>query len=103
MTLLNTIILVHDNSSISPPLITTREYGNWLEEEFDASLFQGSTGNSIFMRTRKDDGTSVLEKHPGTRIGAFFDKLKPLEPGLNSYFVLEQSKVIERLVKLKLA
>ena len=54
------------------------------------------------MKSVKADGERVLEKHPGTKIGSYFDKAKISNPELKSWFILENSKCIDRLAKLKL-
>ena len=96
--LLNTFVLVHNDHIISPVLTTTREYGNWLEKVFDSSI----CNMELYMKSVKAEGERVLEKHPGTRIGNYFDKVKLSDPKYKSWFILEQSKCLDRLVKLKL-
>ena len=97
--MLNTFQLVDKNRVISPILVTTREYGNWLETVFDSSI----CNMELYLSTVKEDGKRVLEKHPGTRIGDYFNKTQLTGSEYKSWFILEGSKCIDRLVKLKLA
>lgn len=95
---LNTFQLVDKDRVISPILTTTREYGNWLETVFDNSICD----MELYMKSVKASGERVLEKHPGTRIGNYFDKTKLSNPEYKSWFILEDSRCIDKLVKLKL-
>lgn len=97
--MLNTFQLVEKDRVVSPILTTTREYGNWLETVFDQSICD----MELYMRSKKAGGDVVLEKHPGTRIGAYFDKITPTKTEYKSWFILENSKAIDRIVKLQLA
>lgn len=96
---LNTFVLVNKDRVISPVLTTTREYGDWLEKVFDSAI----CNPELYMKSVKKDGERTLEKHPGTRIGNFFDKTPVRSNDLKSWFILQESAVMERLVKLKLA
>lgn len=96
---LNTFVLVNKDRVISPVLTTTREYGNWLEEVFDSSI----CNMELYMKSVKKSGERTLEKHPGTRIGKFFDDASVHDISYKSWFALQDSAVMERLVKLKLA
>ena len=69
---IQTFVLVHDNEVISPALVTIREYGRWFEETFDEYTSQ----MELYMKSVKKGGESVLEWHPGTRIGKYFDTVK---------------------------
>lgn len=95
--MLNTFVLVNKDEIISPPLVTTREYGNWLETVFDSSI----CNMELYMKTIKS-GERVLEKHPGTRIGLYFDKIKVYNDIYRCWYILDGSKIIDRLAKLKL-
>lgn len=97
--MLNTFQLVDKNRVISPILTTTREYGNWLETVFDNSICQ----IELYIPSIKEDGKKVLEKHPGTKIGNYFDKASISNSEYKSWFILEESKCIDKLVRLKLA
>lgn len=97
--ILNTFQLVNKDQVISPILTTTREYGNWLEKVFDTSI----CNMELYMKSVKKDGERTLEKHPGTKIGAFFDKTEVHSSDLKSWFIEQDSAVMDRLVKLKLA
>lgn len=96
--MLNTFQLVDRNRVISPILTTTREYGNWLETVFDNSI----CNMELYMKSIKVEGERVLEKHPGTRIGQYFDKTPMNNPEYRSWYILEKSKCIDKLAKLKL-
>lgn len=97
--ILNSFVLVNNNKVVSPVLTTTREYGDWLENVFDKSICQ----MELYMKSKKTDGTTVLEKHPGTNIGRYFDKAQLHSDRLKSWFVPQESDVMDKLVKLKLA
>lgn len=96
---LDTFVLVNKDKVISPVLTTTRQYGDWLEKVFDSSI----CNLELYMKSRKKDGTVTLEKHPGTRIGTFFDTTPVSSQELKSWYIMQSSFVMERLVKLKLA
>ena len=96
---LSTFVLVNKDRVISPALTTTREYGDWLETVFDSSI----CNMELYMRSKKKDGTITLEKHPGTRIGKFFDSTPVHSSDMKSWFILQDSAVMDRLVRLKLA
>ena len=96
---LNTFVLVKQDRVISPVLTTTREYGNWLEKVFDSSI----CNLELYLKSKKADGTIVLEKHPGTRIGHFFDYTRMQSNTYMSWLVSQDSSVMDRLTKLKLA
>lgn len=96
---LRTFQLIHGGEIISPLLTTTREYGNWFEGVFD----EYTTASELYMRSKKN-GKTVLESHPGTRIGNFFDKQTKLEnSNLYSWFILQDTKMMDTIVKYKLA
>lgn len=96
---LSTFVLVNKDRVISPVLTTTREYGNWLEEVFPKEICD----MELYIRANKSSGEKVLEKHPGTKIGQFFDKIDTNSEQLKSWFILQDCETMNRLVKLKLA
>jgi len=96
---LNTFQLVNKDRVISPVLTTTREYGNWFEKVFDSSI----SNMELYMKSVKKDGERMLEKHPGTKIGVFFDKTEVHSDNLKSWFIEQDGAVMDRLVKLKFA
>lgn len=98
MGVLDTFVLVRKQEIISPKLVTTREYGRWFEETFGSDVAQ----QELYMKTRKGDKV-VLQSHPGTRIGNFFDKTSVKSSKLKSWFILQDSPMMERLVKYKMA
>lgn len=97
--MLDTFVIVHNNTIISPVLTTTREYGRWLEETFDSSICQ----LEIYLKSKKKGGESVLEFHPGTRIGDWFSKQSLSNKNLYSWFVYQDSTMMDKLCKYKLA
>ena len=97
--MLTTFQLVNKDTVISPRLTTIREYGNWFEETFDKYTAQ----QELYMKAKKQNGESVLEWHPGTNIGKWFDKNSTNSETLKSWYIMQDSPVMERLVKLKLA
>jgi len=97
--MLSTFQLVNNDKIISPVLTTIREYGNWFESTFDKYTAQ----QELYMKSKKKTGESVLEWHPGTRIGHWFDNSLIDSPDYKSWFILQESSMMDRLVKLKLA
>lgn len=95
---LNTFVLVNKDRVISPILTTTREYGNWLEKIFDSSI----CNLELYMKSLKT-GEKTLEKHPGTKLGEFFKKTPVQSNAYKSWFAMQDSEVMQRLIKLKLA
>lgn len=91
--------LVNKDRVISPVLITIRDYGNWFEKFFDNYTAQ----TELYLHSKKKDGESLLEYHPGTRIGAWFDKNEFHQSNLKSWFILRECPALDRLVKLKMA
>ena len=97
--MLDTFQLVHNDKVISPIMTTTRKYGDWFEDTFDNYTAQ----MELYMKSRKKSGESLLERHPGTRIGAWFDSTKINSNECKSWFILQDSSMFNRLVKLQLA
>ena len=97
--MLTTFQLVYKDKVISPTLTTIREYGSWFEDTFDKYTAQ----LELYMKSKKKDGESVLEWHPGTRIGDWFDKTEVKSNNFKSWYIYQDSDVMQRLVKLKLA
>ena len=90
--------LVNKDKVISPPLVTIREYGRWFEKTFDKYTAQ----QELYMKAKKQTGESVLEWHPGTNIGKWFDKNSITDNSYKSWFILQNSPMMEKLVKMKL-
>lgn len=97
--LLNTFVIVSQNKVISPLLTTTREYGRWLEETFDSSICQ----LELYLKSKKKTGESVLEIHPGTRIGEWFSKQDLQSNNLQSWYFYQNSTIVDKIRKYKLA
>lgn len=92
---LRTFVLVNNNKVISPPLVTIREYAKWMEDTFDNSICH----LELYMKCKKTNGETLLEKHPGTKIGQFFKTTKVSNSNLVSWIIPPRSDVVERLVK----
>lgn len=97
--MLTTFQIVHKDKVISPALITIREYGTWFEKVFD----EYTTQMELYMKSVKKTGESVLEWHPGTRIGNWFDKHEITTDNLRCWYILQDSTMMEKLKKHKLA
>lgn len=97
--MLDTFQLVSKDRVISPVLTTTREYGRWFEEVFGKDV----AVTELYMRSKKQSGEIVLEWHPGTRIGKWFDANPVTDDKLKCWYILQESTMMDRLVKLKLA
>lgn len=96
---IQTFVLVHDNEVISPALITIREYGRWFEETFDEYTSQ----MELYMKSVKKGGESVLEWHPGTRIGKYFDTAKLKGQQYKCWYILQDSTMMDKLKKYGMA
>lgn len=96
---LNTFVIVYEEEVISPLLTTTREYGRWLEDTFDSSICQ----LELYLKSKKKTGESVLEPHPGTKIGEWFNKQNFQKRELQSWFVYQDSTMMDKIRKYKLA
>jgi len=98
-TQLETFQLVNEDRVISPILTTTRKYGDWFENTFDEYTSQ----MELYLKSRKKTGESLLERHPGTRIGAWFDSTKVNSENYKSWFIMQDCPMFHKLVKLQLA
>lgn len=94
--ILTTFQLVNNDRVISPVLTTIRQYGSWFEKTFDEYTAQ----MELYMKSKKKTGESVLEWHPGTKIGYYFDHGTFVGDKLTSIFILQDSPMMQRLVKL---
>lgn len=90
--MLSTFQLVNANTIISPLLITTRDYGVWLEDVFGEYIAK----QELYMKSTKTDGRNVLEWHPGTRIGKWFDTNKNTA---RCWYIMKDSPILDRLDK----
>lgn len=97
--MLTTFQLVNNNEIISPVLTTIREYGNWFEDTFDKYTAQ----LELYMKSKKKNGESVLEWHPGTKIGAWFDSNKINSDKYLCWFIPQDSSIMDKLVKINMA
>lgn len=97
--MLDTFVFVYKDEVISSALTTTREYGRWLEELFDSSICQ----LELYCRSLKKTGEKVLEMHPGTRIGEWFSKQNLVSKNLQSWYIYQDSTMMDKLRKMKLA
>jgi hypothetical protein len=96
--MLNTFVIVEKGSIISPQLLTTREYGRWLSATFD----EYTVAQELFLRTKKGN-ESLLESHPGTRIGSYFDSNKFSKYELQCWYVESDSDIMKKLIKYGIA
>ncbi len=83
---------------ISPPLTTVREYGRWLETVYD----EYTCNYELYLKATLGD-TKVLEFHPGTRIGQYFDNTQFNSNRYNSWYVYQESAMMVKLNKMNLA
>lgn len=97
--LIDSFVLVNKNEIISPILITIRSYGSWFEKTYDPY----TTHMELYMKSKTKEGESVLEYHPGTKIGKYFDSNNFDSPELHSWFIMQDSNIMNRLTKSKLA
>lgn len=95
--LLNTFQLVHNGKVISPILVTTREWGEWFERVYDRY-----TINEHLYTKAKLGEQSLLERHPGTRIGRFFDSGMFAQTDLGSVYILWQSNIVDKLLSIRM-
>ena len=97
---LRTFVFVHNNTVISPALTTIRDYGRWFEDTFD----EYTAAAELYMSSVKKNGERVLESHPGTKIGSFFDKTTIVNnSSLISWYVMKDSEPIKKIMKLGMA
>ena len=94
--MLATFQLVKQNEIISPILTTTKQYGIWFESVFGQYVAQ----QELYMRSTTNSGQKVLEWHPGTRIGNWFDKnIKNPQ----NWYIDKDSDIMKRLEKYQFA
>lgn len=96
---LNTFVMVYNDEVISPILTTTREYGRWLEQLYGASVAQ----LELYLKSKTKDGSTVLESHPGTKIGMWFDKKTFEKTEYMCWYVDQDSSMMNRLRKSNVA
>lgn len=96
---LDCFLLVKAGEAISPILTTTREYGAWFSSYFDSY----TSGQELCCKAKTINGQQVLENHPGTKIGKFFDTKTFKNPDLNCWFLKSDSDLIKQLVFYGLA
>lgn len=95
---LATFVFTSGDRAISPPLVTVREYARWLESVFD----EYTCNYELYLRATVGD-VKVLEFHPGTRIGQYFDTTEFSSDKYDSWYVYQESTMMTKLVKMKLA
>lgn len=91
---LRTFVFVCEGKILSPPLVTIREYATWMEKYFDKFTCQ----LELYLPAKKSGGV-VLEWHPGTKIGRFFDMQGFNAEGYVSWWLPTDTKGMEQLVK----
>lgn len=95
---LTTFVFTSGDRAVSPPLVTVREYARWLESAFD----EYTCNYELYLRATVGD-MKVLEFHPGTRIGQYFDTTHFNSDKYNSWYIYQESTMMAKLVKMKLA
>lgn len=90
---LDSFVLVEGGAVISPSLTTTREYGAWFSSYYD----NYTSGQELFCTAKTKDGQRVLESHPGTRIGKYFDSHTFRRPELSCWFIKTDNDLIPQL------
>ena len=95
---LTTIAFVSSDKVISPPLVTAREYVRWLETVYD----EYTCNYELYLKAKFGDN-EVLEKHPGTRIGQYFDNTFFSAGKYNSWYIQQESSMMKKLHTMKLA
>ena len=94
---LDCFVLVLGGTVISPALTTTREYGAWFSAVFD----NYTSAEQLYLKSKTADGNVVLESHPGTKIGKFFDTHRFAKPELNCWYL--DPELVKQLISYKLA
>ncbi len=95
---LSTFVFISEDRIISPPLVTVREYGRWLETVYD----EYTCNYELYLKAKIDD-TKVLEYHPGTRIGQYFDNTQFCDDKYSSWYIYQNSTMMQKLNKMKFA
>ena len=95
---LTTFVFTSGDRAISPPLVTVREYARWLESVFD----EYTCNYELYLRATVGD-SKVLEFHPGTRIGQYFDNTYLTDSKYESWYIYQESAMMAKLNKMKLA
>ena len=95
MAKLRTFVLVYEDKVISPSLVTVREYANWMESVFDETICH----MHLYLNSKKVNGQVVSEWHPGTRLGSFFDNQNFHKDTLQSWYLSNNSKAMQQLLK----
>lgn len=90
---LDCFVLVKAGEVISPMLTTTREYGAWFSSYFDSY----TSGQELFCSAKTKDGNRVLESHPGTKIGKYFDTHSFRRSELSCWFIKTDNDLIPQL------
>lgn len=95
MAKLRTFVLVYEDKTLSPPLVSVREYAKWLEVTFNETICH----MHLYLNSKKADGQIVSEWHPGTRLGSFYDNQSFHKPELQSYYLSSNDKGMQQLIK----
>ena len=98
METLKTFQLTNKKEIISPILVTIREYRRWFEKVFGEYISK----TELYMKSKRG-GEVVYECHPGTRIGKFFDTNKFSSSNLHSWYILQDSPMMNKLVDYGMA
>jgi hypothetical protein len=95
---LTTFVFTSGDRAISPPLVTVREYARWLETVYD----EYTCNYELYLRATVGD-TKVLEFHPGTRLGQYFDNTKFSSNRYDCWYIYQESVMMEKLNRMRLA
>lgn len=90
---LTTFQLFCEDGTQSPVLTSTREYGRWFETVFDPSICRTELYKTGWDRS----GKPVLENHPGSKIGQWFDRRTFSNKVLLSWFIHQDSSIMRAL------
>lgn len=95
---LTTFVFTSGDRAISPSLVTVREYARWLETAYD----EYTCNYELYLKATAGD-TKVLEFHPGTRLGQYFDSTKFSSNKYDSWYIYQESVMMEKLIRMGLA
>ena len=96
---LRTFVLVYENKTISPELVTVRDYASYLENTFNETICH----QHLYMNSKKADGNVVCEWHPGTRLGNYFDHTDYIGTKFHNWYIPNSGKAMKQLVHHNIA
>lgn len=92
---LRTFVLAKGGNTVSPLLVTVRDYAAWMEGYYDPFTCQ--------LHLYLINKNNVAEWHPGTQIGKYFSSLVTNNPELKSWYIHKDSEAMEKLIRHNLA